>query len=99
MFPVVDPAGCLVGIITLDDLTLLAAEPDIEGLVYATDIMRPPVSLQQHELVSRALDVMLSIGVRELPVVDAERHLLGLIDEASIAREYMRVRAASRVDA
>ena len=99
VFPVVDPAGCLVGIITLDDLTLLAAEPDIEGLVYATDIMRPPVSLQQHELVSRALDVMLSIGVRELPVVDAERHLLGLIDEASIAREYMRVRAASRVDA
>jgi CIC family chloride channel protein len=98
VFPVLDPAGCVVGIITLDDLTLLAAEPEIEALVRATDIMRPPILLKRDELVSRALEVMLSVGVRELPVVDAEQQLLGLIDEASIAREYMRARALSRVD-
>lgn len=98
VFPVLDPDNRLVGIITLDDLTLLAAEPEIEGLVHATDIMRPAVSLQREELVSRALDVMLSIGVRELPVVDAELRVLGLIDEAAIAREYMRARALERID-
>jgi CIC family chloride channel protein len=98
VFPVLDPEQRVVGIITLDDLTLLASEPEIELLVHATDIMRGPTSLQQAELVSKALDVMLSVGVRELPVVDAEQRLLGLIDEAAIAREYMRVRALERID-
>ena len=94
-----DPTQRLVGIITLEDLTALAAEPDLEGLVCATDIMRPPVALRQHELVSRALDLMMSMGVRELPVVDDEQRVLGLIDEAAIAREYMRARAAERAEA
>jgi CBS-domain-containing membrane protein len=37
---------------------------------------------------------MTSIGVRELPVVDDDQHILGMIDEAAIAQEYVRVRAA-----
>lgn len=39
------------------------------------------------------------MGVRELPVVDDERRVLGLVDEAEIAREFMRARAAERADA
>jgi CBS-domain-containing membrane protein len=42
---------------------------------------------------------MTSIGVRELPVVDDDQHVLGVIDEAAIAHEYVRVRAARRADA
>jgi CBS-domain-containing membrane protein len=36
--------------------------------------------------------------VRELPVIDDEQRVVGLIDEAAIAHEYMRVRAAERSD-
>ncbi len=99
VFPVIDAAQRLVGIITLDDVTLLAAEPDLDGLVRAADVMRPAVGLAQRELATRALDLMLAMGVRELPVVDAEQRVVGFVDEAEIAREFMRVRAAERAEA
>jgi CIC family chloride channel protein len=99
VFPVLDPAQRLIGIVTLEDLTALAAEADVEGLVCAADVMRAPVALRRHDLMSRALDLMMSTGVRELPVVDGDMRILGLIDEAAIAREYMRARTAERADA
>jgi chloride channel protein, CIC family len=99
VFPVVDATQRLVGILTLDDITMLAAEPDLDGLVRAADVMRPAVGLAPRELATRALDLMLAMGVRELPVVDAEQHITGFIDEAEIAREFMRVRAAERAEA
>jgi chloride channel protein, CIC family len=98
VFPVLDISHRLVGVITLADLTTLAAEPDIGDLVRAVDVMRQPVALRRQELVSHALDLMTSMGVRELPVVDDDQHVVGLIDEAAIAREYMRSRAAERLD-
>lgn len=99
VFPVLDPTLHLVGIITLDDLTALAAETELDGLVNAADVMRPPVALQRHDLVSRALDLMMSMGIREIPVLDDDQRFLGLVDEAAIAREFMRARAAARADA
>src|SRR5438445_8700699 len=98
VFPVVDATKALVGIITLEDLTALAAEADLGGLVCAVDIMRPPVALRPQDLVNKALDLMMSMGARELPVVDDTQHLLGLVDEAAIAHEFMRARRAARVD-
>lgn len=99
VFPVLDAGQRLVGLITLEDLMALAGEPDLDRLVCATDIMRPPVALRRHELVSRALELMTSIGVRQLPVVDDDQHVLGVLDEAAIAHEYVRVRAGARGDA
>jgi CBS domain-containing protein len=55
--------------------------------------------LRRHELMSRALELMTSIGVRELPVVDDDQRVLGVIDEAAIAHEYVRARAVARPDA
>jgi CBS domain-containing protein len=99
VFPVLDASECLVGIISLGDLAGVAAEPDLEGLVCAADIMRSPVALRPQDLVSRALELMTAMGVRELPVVDDDQHLLGLIDEAAIAHEYIRAHAAGRESA
>ncbi len=96
VFPVLDDEQRLIGIITLDDLTALAAEPELDGLVRADDVMRPPVAVRRTDLVSRALDQMTSMGVRELPVIDEERRVIGLLDEAAVAREFMRARAAER---
>jgi CIC family chloride channel protein len=99
VFPVVDSTARLAGIITLEDLTALAAEPDLQGLVCATDLMRPAVAVLTHEPVNRALDLMMSMGVRELPVIDGEQRVLGLVDEAAIAHEFMRLRRVERTDA
>jgi len=96
VFPVLDPKRRLVGIVTLEDLTALAAETDLGDLICAADVMRPPVSLKQQDLVVKALDLMQSLAVRELPVLDAEGQILGLVEEAAIAHEYMRARAAER---
>lgn len=95
VFPVLDGDARVVGLITLEDLTLLSAEPELDGLVCATDVMRPPVSLPRQASVRAALDALSSAGVRELPVVDDEQRLLGLIDEAAIAREILQ-RSAGR---
>ena len=99
VFPVLDARQRLVGLITLEDLMTLAAESDLDQLVCAADLMRPPVALGRHELASRALLSMTSMGVRELPVIDDDQHVLGLIDEAAIAHEYVRVRAAEHAGA
>jgi CIC family chloride channel protein len=99
VFPVLDPDQRLVGLVTLEDLMAFAAEPDLDQLVCANDIMRPAVALRRHELASRALELMLSLGVRELPVVDDDQRVLGLIDEAAIVHEFVRERAAVRSDA
>jgi chloride channel protein, CIC family len=99
VFPVLDSTQRLVGLITLEDLTALTAEPDLGGLVCATDLMRPPAALTQHDPVTRAIDLMTAMEVRELPVIDGDQHVLGLVDEAAIAREYMRARALERADA
>jgi CIC family chloride channel protein len=92
VFPVVHQ-GTLVGIITLDDLALLASEADmLNSLVKAADVMKPPVALRPEDKLSRALETMLSEGVRELPLVDADGRLIALVDEASIAHAYVNAR-------
>jgi CIC family chloride channel protein len=98
VFPVLDASRRLVGVITLEDLTSLAAEPDLEGIACAADIMRPPAALSPTQTIAQALDVMMSMGVRALPVVDGEQRVLGLLDEAAIAHELVRRRRSLRTD-
>ena len=96
-------ARCLVAALAdyAPDIVLIEGPPDAAEVLPLAghEAMRPPVALREHELASRALELMTSIGVRELPVVDDDQHVLGVIDEAAIAHEYVRVRAAGRADA
>lgn len=43
-----------------------------------------------------AFDAMLSQGVRELPVMDAQGAVVGFVDETSIARAYLEARQRER---
>ncbi len=95
VFPVLDAELRLVGVVTLEDLAALSDEPDLGLLVRAADIMRSPIALTEATPISEALQLMMSAGLRELPVIDADRRVLGMIDEAVIAREYIRARAAA----
>jgi CIC family chloride channel protein len=93
LFPVLDERDTLIGMITLEDLTLLAGEPELPGgLVNAVDVMRPAIALRDQDTLRAAYDRMVSSGLRELPVVDAERRVVGLVNEVAIAHAYLRAR-------
>jgi CIC family chloride channel protein len=97
IFPVIDAERRLVGIIALDDIASLAAESDqLEGLVCAADLMRPPVFVRAHDQVQHALAQMAELDARQLPVLDLEDRVAGLIDEADIAHELLRIHAARK---
>lgn len=90
VYPVVDAAGAMVGIVTNEDLRALKAEPDLALVVNAADVMRPPISVTAEDDLHTALDVMLANGVGRLPVVDGEGKVAGFVDEAAIAKAYLR---------
>lgn len=98
VFPVLADDDRLVGIVTLEDLTHVADDPELGELVRAADIMRPPVALKRGELASVGLERMSAMGVRELPVVTDDERVVGLVDEADIARAYIRARSLERAD-
>jgi CIC family chloride channel protein len=95
VYPVLDAGGSLVGVITSEELGILAAEPALWPLVNASDLMRSPFAVTAEDDLRKAFEVMLANGVRELPVVDAGGKIVGFVDEAGIAKAYMRGQTAS----
>jgi CIC family chloride channel protein len=90
VYPVVDGMGKLVGVITTDELRMLDAEPDLILLTNASDLMRPPTSVHASDDLRTALDRMVSIGAREVPVTDEAGRFVGFVEEATIAQAYLR---------
>jgi CIC family chloride channel protein len=89
VFPVVDEAGALCGIITADLLKLLATERDWVGWTIAADVMQPAVTVRADDDIRAATKGMLASGLRELPVVDREGRVVGFLDEDEIAKAYL----------
>lgn len=96
VYPVLDDAKKLVGIIVADDLAVLASEPALIGLTTASDLMRPPVSVHPDDDLRTALDAMVAIGAREVPVTDLDGRFVGFVDEATIARAYLHAHHTTR---
>jgi CIC family chloride channel protein len=95
VFPVTE-GGRLMGVVTIDDLSLLAAETELlGGLVKVADLMRPPIALRPGDDLHAALETMVAHGLRELPVIDDDGRVVGVLDEAAIAHAYVRARAQS----
>ena len=60
---------------------------------YAKDIMSSPVSVKPEDSVDKAIDIMLDKGFYEVPVVDEQGEIVGLINYFSIitsSMEYLR---------
>ncbi|MBS2023160.1 MAG: chloride channel protein [Deltaproteobacteria bacterium] len=91
VFPVLQ-AERLIGVITLVDLMTLGAQRDLEGVVNAADVMRPPIALRPDDDLRAAFETMLAQGVRELPATDREGRIIGFVDETSIAHATMEAR-------
>ena len=78
---VVDDAGRLVGIITHGDFFRLFASPEPIGDRPVSEVMtRSPKCIGLDDRVTDALHLMQRHAIDELPVVDDDRRLVGLID-------------------
>jgi arabinose-5-phosphate isomerase len=78
--PIVDGAGAVIGVVTSGDLTRrMERQEDIFDTPVRDVMTRDPKVIRQEELAAAAVHVMEKHGIMALPVVDAQRRLLGLI--------------------
>jgi CIC family chloride channel protein len=91
VYPVVDDAGRITGIITPDEIAILSSEPDLLPLVNAADLMRPGVSVDLEDDLGFALQTMISNGLSQIPITDRTGQCVGFVTEADIARAYQRM--------
>ena len=96
VFPVLDEAGKLVGIVISDVLRTIAANPDIGEVAIAHDLMMPPVSVKDTDDLQQALEAILEHGLREIIVVGGGGHIVGFLDEAEITRIYQKATSSRR---
>ncbi len=89
VFPVVDATGRMLGIVTSEALSVLATERDDAAWALAADVMLPPVSAGLDDDLRRASEVLVSNGLRALPILDAAGKVIGLLDEAEVAKVYL----------
>ena len=89
VFPVLDPDGKMLGIITSESLRVIASERELEGMTVAADILQPPLSLSPDDHLRTAVEAMLANTLREIPVIDATGRIIGLLDEADVSRSYL----------
>jgi CIC family chloride channel protein len=98
VYPVIDAASRIAGIITADEIAILSSEPELLPLVNAADLMRPPVSVDQDDDLGFALQTMISNELAQLPITDRSGRCIGLVTAEDIARAYERHRPKTRPD-
>jgi CIC family chloride channel protein len=96
LVPVVESDGRIVGVVTASSLRVLSHEKDTTHWALAADLMQSPVTVRPDEDLRVATERMVQNHLRALPVVDPAGHLLGLLDEAEVAKVYLR--AAARAE-
>ena len=89
VFPVLDPAENMLGTITSESLRLIASERELERMTVAADIAQSPVSLAPGDDLRTAVESMQVNTLREIPVVDGQGRILGLLDEADVGKAYL----------
>jgi CIC family chloride channel protein len=90
VYPVIDEERVLLGLLTQEQLGMLASDPELVAITTAFDLMRPPVFVRADDDLAQVIDKMLTSGLRELPITDDAGHLLGCIDDQSVAKAYQR---------
>ncbi|MGH7286030.1 MAG: chloride channel protein [Polyangiaceae bacterium] len=89
VFPVLDKAERMVGVVRGEDLAILRSEPDLLSLVNAADLMRAPPAISLEDDLRAALEAMIANGLSQLPVIDHEGRCVALVNEGDIAKAYL----------
>jgi len=95
IFPVLDAAGVLKGMIPADAIRFLASQQEGSSWTIAADLMHPPVSVTPDDDLRKAARVMVANGLRELLVVDAAGRVVGFLDEVEATRAYLDATAST----
>jgi CIC family chloride channel protein len=85
VFPVVDEAGVLRGVIAAESLRVIASNPELHHVAVAADIMTAAVSIALDADLRSAAQLMVARDLRSLPVIDADGSIVALVDEHDIA--------------
>jgi CIC family chloride channel protein len=96
VFPVVDADKRLLGLVTSEAAQVLAAQVDDARWTIVADMMQPAVAVRREDDLHTATKLLVESGLRELPVIDAERRVIGFLDEAEIAK--LHLTSASRAE-
>jgi CIC family chloride channel protein len=90
VFPVLDEAARVVGLVTAGTLRVMSLEIEDTRWTLAADLMQHVVYVGLDDDLRTATERMVSSGLRELPVLDAEGRVLGLLDESEVAEVYLK---------
>jgi CIC family chloride channel protein len=90
VFPVLDDEGRVVGLVTAGTLRVISLELDDTRWTLAVDLMQHVVYVRLDDDLRTATERMVGSALRELPVLDAEGRLLGLLDESEVAEVYLK---------
>jgi len=95
IFPVLNPAGEMAGLVTADALRDIAREQDLRGWVLAADVMQRAASVRPDLEIGAALRIMRANELAEVPVLD-DGKIVGFLSEADIARLLIEAADAER---
>lgn len=90
VFPVCDNAGQLIGLVTAGSIRIASAELENARWTLAADIMQPSASVRLEDDLRSATECMFTNGLREVPIVDESRQVIGLLNAIQIADVYIR---------
>jgi CIC family chloride channel protein len=88
IFPVVDNAGRLIGVIQLDDLRHDMFDREKWGRSIMHYMIQPPDKILEHEMIQSIMPRFENANTWMLPVVDKENHYLGFISKSRILNAY-----------
>jgi CIC family chloride channel protein len=85
VFPVVDAAGTLRGVVAAEALRVVASNPEVGDLAIVADVMKPPVTVRHDQDLRAAAQILVAHDLRSIPVIDAAGAIVGLLDEHEIS--------------
>ncbi len=90
--PVVDAAGRLLGVVTLEEAMIATQSPHLRSLVVAADLMRGGVTpLRPDDPLDRALELFVESDLLALPVVDGEpQRVVAVVKRSDVSSTYLR---------
>ena len=91
LFPVIDDADTLVGVVQLDDIRNIMFRPDLYRRMYVSRFMAiPPAKLELGTSMEEVMKTFDDTGAWNLPVVDNGKYV-GFVSKSKIFNSYRQV--------
>ena len=92
IFPVIDNAGHLKGILLLDEVRNIMFQPRLYKRFTVGQLMTSPLAVLRFDMsMDKVMEIFEDTGAWNLPVVDSERRYLGFVSKSKIFNSYRHV--------